>query len=65
MMAPFLEEIAHALAGKAKVVKLNIVENPELAAQYGIRGSPTPAIFKVVKSSTSWSGPHRHSAPEF
>ncbi|ABR62065.1 thioredoxin [Sinorhizobium medicae] len=46
MIAPSLEEISTELAGKVKVVKLNIDENPELAAQYGVRSIPTLAMFK-------------------
>ena len=46
MIAPSLEEISNELAGKVKVVKLNIDENPELAAQYGVRSIPTLAMFK-------------------
>ena len=47
MIAPSLEEISNELAGKVKVVKLNIDENPELAAQYGVRSIPTLAVFKA------------------
>jgi thioredoxin 1 len=46
MIAPALEEISAELTGKVKVAKLNIDENPELAAQYGVRSIPTLAIFK-------------------
>ncbi len=46
MIAPALEEISAELAGKVKVVKLNIDENPQLAAQFGVRSIPTLAIFK-------------------
>ncbi|MCK8781805.1 thioredoxin [Rhizobium sp. NTR19] len=46
MIGPSLEEISTELAGKVKVVKLNIDENPDLAAQYGVRSIPTLAMFK-------------------
>ncbi|MCX8999474.1 thioredoxin [Rhizobiaceae bacterium BDR2-2] len=46
MIGPSLEEISSELAGKVKIVKLNIDENPELAAKFGVRSIPTLAIFK-------------------
>ena len=46
MIGPSLEEISNELAGKVKVTKLNIDENPELAAQFGVRSIPTLMIFK-------------------
>ena len=46
MIGPSLEEIANEMAGKVKITKLNIDENPELAAQFGVRSIPTLMIFK-------------------
>jgi thioredoxin 1 len=46
MIAPSLDEISVELAGKVKIAKLNIDENPELAAKFGVRSIPTLAMFK-------------------
>ncbi len=46
LIAPIVEEIAVELEGKAKVVKVNTDENPNLAIKYGIRAIPTIMIFK-------------------
>jgi len=45
-IGPSLEEIANELGSKVKIAKLNIDENPELAAQFGVRSIPTLMIFK-------------------
>src|SRR6201996_774818 len=46
MIAPALEEIAGALGDKVKIVKLNVDENPQVAAKYGIMSIPTLMMFK-------------------
>jgi thioredoxin 1 len=45
MIAPVLDEIAAEHAGRAKVVKVNIDQNPELAERYGIQSIPTLLYF--------------------
>ena len=46
MIAPILEEVADQYAGKLKIAKLNIDENPETPPKFGIRGIPTLMLFK-------------------
>ncbi len=46
MIGPSLEELSQEFAGKVKIAKLNVDENPELAAQFGVRSIPMLAIFK-------------------
>jgi len=46
LIAPIVEELAAELEGKAKVVKVNTDENPNLAMRYGIRAIPTIMVFK-------------------
>jgi thioredoxin 1 len=46
MIAPALEEISNSLNGKVKIVKLNVDENPGIAAKYGIMSIPTLMLFK-------------------
>jgi len=45
-LAPILDEVAKELGTKAKVVKVNVDENPNIAQEYGIRGIPTMIFFK-------------------
>ena len=46
MIAPALEEIANDLGEKVTIAKLNIDENQDTPAKYGVRGIPTMLLFK-------------------
>ncbi len=46
MIAPTIEAIAEKYQGKAKVMKMNVDENPNTPSQYGIRGIPTLILYK-------------------
>lgn len=45
-IAPVLEELSGELAGKLKIVKVNVDEAPELAQQYNVRSIPTLLVIK-------------------
>lgn len=46
MVAPILHEIAEEQAGKLKVGKLNVDENPAIAQQFNVMSIPTMIVFK-------------------
>lgn len=45
MIGPALEEISDELAGKVVIAKINIDDNPDAPAKYGVRGIPTMILF--------------------
>ena len=45
-IAPAVEAVADEFAGRAKVFKLNVDENPEIAGRYGVQSIPTLIVFK-------------------
>jgi thioredoxin 1 len=46
MIAPILDEVAGTYQGKLQVAKMNVDENREIPAKFGIRGIPTLMLFK-------------------
>jgi thioredoxin 1 len=48
-LTPTVEEVAQQYAGTAKVFKLNVDDNPETSARYGVRGIPMLIVFKDGK----------------
>ncbi|NLY53078.1 MAG: thioredoxin [Firmicutes bacterium] len=52
ILGPIIDRLAQAYAGKVKVVKLNVDENPIMAQKYDIMAIPTMIVFqdgKIVK----------------
>ena len=46
MIAPILDEVATSYDGKLQIAKMNVDENRDIPAKYGIRGIPTLMLFK-------------------
>ena len=45
-IAPIVEELARDYAGRVKVVKMNVDDNPQSPSKYGVRGIPNLIVFK-------------------
>jgi thioredoxin 1 len=45
-IAPVVEELATEYAGRLKVVKMNVDDNPQTPSRYGVRGIPNLIVFK-------------------
>ena len=46
MIAPILEELSTEFAGKARIVKLNVDDNQDVAQHFGVMSIPTLLLFK-------------------
>ena len=46
MIAPILDDVATAYQGKLQIAKMNVDDNREVPAKFGIRGIPTLMLFK-------------------
>ena len=56
MVAPIVDELADDYAGRLKVVKINVDENTELAAQYRVTSIPAFLVFKDGKQLEAFTG---------
>lgn len=55
-MAPILKELASAVNGKARILKIDVDKNPTVASHYNIRSVPTLILFKKGKVVWQHSG---------
>lgn len=56
MQGPILEKVKAEIGGKAMIAKVNVDENPELAAKYGVRSIPTLILLKDGKVKQQFVG---------
>jgi thioredoxin 2 len=76
MVSPLVERIGRELAGRVKVVKLNVDEAPAIAARYGIQGIPLLVLVRGGSEADrlvgavpferlrAWLDPHLQAAGE-
>jgi len=56
MVAPVMEELAKDYEGRLKVIKVNVDENSDLAAQHGIMSIPTIKLYVEGKEEKNFVG---------
>lgn len=56
MIAPILDEVAAEYQGRLKIVKINIDENGQTPAKFGVRGIPTLMVFKDGQNTATKVG---------
>jgi thioredoxin 1 len=56
MIGPIIEELAGEFDGKVKIGKVNVDNNQDLAAKFGIKGIPTVMLFKNGETVDSFVG---------
>jgi thioredoxin 2 len=56
MVGPVLEQLAREYAGRVKIAKLNVDENPQTASRYSIRSIPTMLLFNRGEMVNSMVG---------
>ena len=56
MLAPVLQEVKSVLQDKVKIIKINVDEHQDLAAEFMVRGVPTMLLFQKGKLLWRQSG---------
>jgi thioredoxin len=56
MVAPVLDKLAREWAGRVKIVKVNVDENPASAGRYGVQSIPTMLVVKNGRVVDQWAG---------
>ena len=62
MQTPILEKVAAEVGDKAIIAKVNVDENPDLAAKYGIRSIPTLILLKDGENKQQFVGLQQQAA---
>ena len=55
-IAPILDELSTELAGKLNIAKVNVDDNGDLAAEFGVRAIPTMLLFKAGQKVDQFVG---------
>lgn len=58
MIAPVLDELAGEYGGRARIVKVNVDEHPDLAGQYGVQAIPLLLVFRDGQEVNRLVGAH-------
>jgi thioredoxin 1 len=62
MQGPILDKVAAKVGDKAVIAKVNVDENPAIAAQFGVRSIPTLILFKNGQKVRDFIGVQQEAA---